>query len=449
MMMPNWNKNHQIQWIEEKWDLTLRMIRYFGMHHNPVWLIEVEEDLFLISFFQLYQSTRMMMPNWNNNHQIQWIEEKWDLTLQMIWQHGMLHYPVWLIEVEEDLFLNSFIQLYQSVRMMMPNWNKNHQIQWIEEKWDLTLRMIRYFGMHHNPVWLIEVEEDLFLISFFQLYQSTRMMMPNWNNNHQIQWIEEKWDLTLQMIWQHGMLHYPVWLIEVEEDLFLTSFFLLYQSTRMMTLHSHRNHRNTHHQTRWIEGKWDLTLQMIWFSGMLHHPVWLIEVEEDLFLNPFIKQYQSTRMMMPNWNNNHQTQWIEEKWDLTLQMIWYYRMHHHLVWLIEVEEDLFLNSLNSVLPIKANELVELKQFSPISTVSSASNSVNSNDFADWNALLLILNDFNDFISTSLFQQFMVTHYYNRGSIVERIISKCYRAKRGKNCSQYQSHFPPCRANGAW
>ena len=57
----------------------------------------------------------------------------------------------------------------------------------------------------------------------------------------------------------------------------------------------------------------------------------------------------------------------------------------------------------SVLPIKMNESAELKQFSPISTVSSASNSVNSNDFVDWNTLLLILNDRNDFISTPLFQ----------------------------------------------
>ena len=169
---------------------------------------------------------------------------------------------------------------------------------------------------------------------------------------------------------------------------------------------------------------------------------------------------------MPNWNKNHQTQWIEEKWDLTLQMIWYSGMHNHPVWLIEVEEELSLSSFTqsipitenevaplkqylpksmerievrfvitsalaslnalspnlidwswgspshqftySVLPIKANESAKLKQFSPISTVSSASNSVNLNDFADWNALLLILNDLSDFISTPLFQQFMDT-----------------------------------------
>ena len=192
----------------------------------------------------------MMMPHWNNHHQSQWIEGKWDLTLQKIRYHRMHHHPVWLIEVEEDLFLTSFIQLYQSARMMMPNWNNNHQTQWIEEKWDLTLQMFRYNGMHYNPVWLIEVEEDLFLISFTQLYQSKRTMMPNRNNHHQSQWIQEKWYLTLQMIWQHGMLYHPVWLIEVEEDLFLISFFQLYQSTRMMM-----PNRNTTDQTQWIEEK--------------------------------------------------------------------------------------------------------------------------------------------------------------------------------------------------
>ena len=89
------NTTDQTQWIEEKWDLTLRMMWFFEMHHHPVWLIEVEEDLLIISFTQLYQSTRMMMmPNWNNSDQYQLIEEKWDLTLQMIWYYGMLHYPV-------------------------------------------------------------------------------------------------------------------------------------------------------------------------------------------------------------------------------------------------------------------------------------------------------------------------------------------------------------------
>ena len=146
------------------------------MHYYPIWLIEVEEDLFLTPFFQLYQSTRMMMPyNRNTTHQTQWIEEKWDLTLQMIWHHRMHNHPVWLIEVEEDLFITPFIQLYQSTRMILPllrlwNYHRNtsHQTQWIEEKWDLTLQMIRLYGMLHHPVWLIEVEEDLFLISFIQ-----------------------------------------------------------------------------------------------------------------------------------------------------------------------------------------------------------------------------------------------------------------------------------------
>ena len=93
------------------------------------------------------------------------------------------------------------------------------------------------------------------------------MMMPptNRNNYNQTQWIEEKGDLTLQMISQHGMHNHPVWLIEVEEDLFLISFFQLYQSTKMtllrhMTLVFRGNHRNNYNQTQWIEEKWDLTL---------------------------------------------------------------------------------------------------------------------------------------------------------------------------------------------
>ena len=174
--------------------------------------------------------------------------------------------------------------------------------------------------MLYYPVWLIEVEEDLFLNSFTQIYQSARMMVLH-RNNHQTQWIEEKWDLTLQMIWQHGMLHHPVWLIEVEEDLFVNSFTHLYQSARMMM--PNRNN----HQTRWIEEKWDLTFQMIWYTGMLYHPVLLIEVEEDLFLISFFQLYQSMRMMLPNWNT-FQCQWIELKEDLTLQIIWCWRMHN-------------------------------------------------------------------------------------------------------------------------
>ena len=177
--------------------------------------------------------------------------------------------------------------------------------------------------MHYHPVWLIEVEEDLFITPFIQLYQSTRMMMPlhilrlrrgyHRNTSHQTQSFEENWDLTLQMIWFSGMLYHPVWLIEVEEDLFLNSFIQLYQSTRMMTLHLSicnnypKYHRSIVNQFQWIEEKWDLTLQMIRYFGMHYHPVWLIEVEEDLFLTPFIKQYQSTRMMVPNWSIRHQS----------------------------------------------------------------------------------------------------------------------------------------------
>ena len=62
------------------------------------------------------------------------------------------------------------------------------------------------------------------------------------------------------------------------------------------------------------------------------------------------------------------------------------------------------------MPLQENDDVSLKQSSPIKIDASASNSVNSNDFADWNALLLILNDFNDFISTPLLQQLTDTRY---------------------------------------
>ena len=110
------------------------------------------------------------------------------------------------------------------------------------------------------------------------------------------------------MIWYSWMHNHPFWLIEVEEDLFINSFTQLYQSTRMMMLrHCSCNHRNTTDHTQWIQEKWDLTLQMIRYYWMHNHPVWLIEVEEDLFLTPFIKQYQSTRMMVPNWSIRHQS----------------------------------------------------------------------------------------------------------------------------------------------
>ena len=200
------------------------MILCIGMHCHPIWQIEVEVGLVFISFTQHYQSMRMMMLYWNYFLQCQWIEEKWDLTFQMIRYSGMHHYPIWLIEVEEDLLFISFIQQYQSMRMMMLHRNTPDQTQQIEEKWDLTLQMFRYYGMHNYPVWLIEVEEDLFITPFIQLYQSTRMMMPHRNTTDQTQWIEEKWDLTLQMIRYYWMHYHPVWLIEVEEDLFLTSF---------------------------------------------------------------------------------------------------------------------------------------------------------------------------------------------------------------------------------
>ena len=156
---------------------------------------------------------------------------------------------------------------------------------------------------------------------------------------------------------EHNRMHTDQsWLIAVEEDLFLTSFIRLYQSKRMMMpLHCHSSyHRNTHYQTQWIEEKSDLTMRMMWYNGKHHHPVWLIEVEEDLFLTPFFQLYQSTRMMMLQWNNHHQTQWIEEKWDLTSRMIRYYGMLHYPVWLIEVEEDLWIQTNPSIKPVNEN-----------------------------------------------------------------------------------------------
>ena len=136
------------------------------------------------------------------------------------------------IEGEEDLFFSSFIQQYQSMKMMMlllhiylfchysSHGNNSHRSQWTEEKGDLTFQMIRYSRMHHHPIWQIVVEEDLLIISFTQSYQSMRMMMLYWNYFLQCQWIEEKWDLTFQMIRYSGLHHYPIWLIEVEDDLF-------------------------------------------------------------------------------------------------------------------------------------------------------------------------------------------------------------------------------------
>ena len=226
MMMPlHFPSNHhgnttdQTQWIEEKWDLTLQMIRYNGKPHYPVWLIEAEEDLFLTSFTQIYQSKRMMMPNWNNQHQTQWIQEKWDWTIQWFWYSGMLHHPVWLIEVEEDLFLTTLFQLYQSKRMMMPNWNNQHQTQWIQEKWDWTIQWFWYSGMLHHPVWLIEVEEDLFLISFILHYPLTRMMVSNWNIRHQSLRFQALPTLSFQTTSLIGMPYCWYWTISMNSVL--------------------------------------------------------------------------------------------------------------------------------------------------------------------------------------------------------------------------------------
>ena len=168
--------------------------------------------------------------------------------------------------------------------MRMLHRNTTDQTQWIEEKWDLTLQMIRFLGMHNHPVWLIEVEEDLFLISFIQLYQSTRMMMlhhvlyhnclrSHRNTTDQTQWIQEKWDLTFQMIWYTGMHNHPVWPIEVVEDLFFIVLSQSNQSTRMMMPLRYCNHRNNSDRTQWIEEMWDLLLRLFWYSWMIHHPI--------------------------------------------------------------------------------------------------------------------------------------------------------------------------------
>ena len=169
--------------------------------------------------------------------------------------------------------------------------NNYNRTQWIEEKGDLTFQMIWFSRMHNHPIWLIEEEEDLFLFSFFQLYQSERMMMPlpeniyhHQNTTDRTQWIEGKWDLTFQMISYTGMHNYPIWLIEVQEDLFLISFFQLYLSTRMMPLHGLRHHRSSHHQYQAIQGKLDSTFQLLWPFWMHYHLVWLIEVEEGLLI---------------------------------------------------------------------------------------------------------------------------------------------------------------------
>ena len=176
----------------------------------------------------------MMMPlrhcifyyHRNTSDRSQSIELKWDLTLRMMWQYWMRNHPFWLIEVEEDLIFTSFIQSHYSMRMMMPlhhcsyhHRSIHNRTQSIEEKWDLTLRMIWYNGKHYHPFWLIEGEVDLLLISFFQLYQSKRMMRPRVRHIHhrnttdRTQWIGEKWDLTLQMMWYNGKHNHPVWLI--------------------------------------------------------------------------------------------------------------------------------------------------------------------------------------------------------------------------------------------
>ena len=127
------------------------------MLYNPFWLIEVEEDLFLISFFQLYQSTRMTLPQWNTNRRTQWIEEKWDLTMQMIWYTGMHYYPVWLIEVEEDLFLTSLFLLYQSTRMMVPHWSIRHQSLRFQALPILSIQTTSLIGMLCCWYWTISV----------------------------------------------------------------------------------------------------------------------------------------------------------------------------------------------------------------------------------------------------------------------------------------------------
>ena len=174
--------------------------------------------------------------------------------------------------------------------------------------------------------------------------------LRQWNHRNtpdQTQGIQEKWDLTLQMIWYSETLYHPVWLIEVEEDLFLTPFTQLYQSTRMMPLRYSSHHQNTTDQTQGIQEKWDLTFQMIWYSETLYHPVWLIEVEEDLFLTSFTQLYLSTRMMVPNWNNHHQYQSIQALPTLSIQTILLIGMPYCWYWTISMISYLTRYSNNS------------------------------------------------------------------------------------------------------
>lgn len=66
---------------------------------------------------------------------------------------------------------------------------------------------------------------------------------------------------------------------------------------RMMLLHqpsfhynfyyNSNNHRSNHHQYQAIQGQLDLTFQMMWQYRMHHHPVWLTEVDDNLFIIQF------------------------------------------------------------------------------------------------------------------------------------------------------------------
>ena len=120
-----------------------------------------------------------------------------------------------MISAMEDLSIHSVNYHHFSLSLRCCSCRDTHQLFSVQN----------HLEMQDHPVWLIEVEEDLFLISFFQFYQSTRMMMLQWNTTYQTQWIEEKWDLTLQMIRLNGMHDHPVWLIEVDDSLLIIQFY--------------------------------------------------------------------------------------------------------------------------------------------------------------------------------------------------------------------------------
>ena len=70
--------------------------------------------------------------------------------------------------------------------------------------------------------------------------------------------------------------------------------------------------------------------------------------------------------MEPKRNNHLQFQWIEEKEDCSIQMFWYTIVIWNQVWMIEVEEDLLVNTTQSIKPINENDGAQEKQLLLIS-----------------------------------------------------------------------------------